>query len=97
MTEINAFEKSDDFQTAFGNGIIATEGDQWRRQRDVLQPFFTRKQVAEYSDQMVEATQRRVDTWLDREILDIEDSSLSQVRSVSLPLWLAEDFIYRSP
>ncbi|EFW92359.1 cytochrome P450 [Haladaptatus paucihalophilus DX253] len=88
VTEIDAFGKSDDFQTAFGNGVIATEGDQWRRQRGVLQPFFTRKQVGKYSDQMVKATQQRVDTWLDREILDME----TEMKNLTLEVLFATLF-----
>ena len=72
VTEIDAFGKTDDFQTAFADGVLASEGDQWRRQRGVLQSFFTRRQVAEYSDSMVATTQRRLETWRHREIRDME-------------------------
>jgi cytochrome P450 len=40
VTDIDSFGKTADYQRAFGNGLLSTEGNQWRRQRDVLQPLF---------------------------------------------------------
>ncbi|WP_255359192.1 cytochrome P450 [Haladaptatus sp. R4] len=72
IDDVEAFGKTEDFQMAFGQGVLATEGDQWRRQRNILQPLFHRKQVAGYGDYMVEATQRRLETWSAGKIRDIE-------------------------
>ena len=37
---------------AFGWGLLTTEGERWQRQRRLIQPLFTRKQVAGYADLM---------------------------------------------
>ena len=71
-TDIDAFGKTADFQRVFGNGVLSTEGAQWRRQRKILQPLFHRDRVNGYGDSMVEATQRRLATWTQGETRDIE-------------------------
>jgi cytochrome P450 len=39
---------------AFGWGLLTSEGDLWLRQRRLIQPLFTRKQIASYAELMVE-------------------------------------------
>lgn len=40
ITDVDAFGKTEDFRRAFGDGLISTTGEQWSRQRDILQPLF---------------------------------------------------------
>ena len=88
IDDVEAFGKTEDFQMAFGQGVLATEGDQWRRQRNILQPLFHRKQVAGYGDYMVEATQRRLETWSPGETCDIE----SEMQNLTLEILFATLF-----
>jgi cytochrome P450 len=88
VDDVEAFGKTEDFQMAFGQGVLATEGDQWRRQRNILQPLFHRKQVAGYGDYMVEATQRRLETWSPGETCDIE----SEMQNLTLEILFATLF-----
>ena len=39
---------------ALGWGLLTTEGERWQRQRRLIQPLFTRKQIAGYADLMAE-------------------------------------------
>ena len=73
VTDVDAFGKTDDFNRVFGNGVLSTEGEQWSRQRGILQPLFHPDRVSGYADDMVAATQRRLSTWEDGETRDIED------------------------
>jgi cytochrome P450 len=72
ITDIESFGKTADYQRAFGDGLLSTEGDQWRRQRDVLQPLFHGDRVDDYAGKMMKATQRRLDTWEAGEVRDLE-------------------------
>jgi cytochrome P450 len=45
---------------AFGDGLLTTEGDTWRRQRRTLQPLFTRRHVAGYAALMADESRRVV-------------------------------------
>jgi cytochrome P450 len=48
---------------AFGWGLLTSEGELWQRQRRLVQPLFTRKQIAVYSELMVDETAAVVARW----------------------------------
>ena len=39
---------------AFGSGLLTSEGELWQRQRRLIQPLFTRRQIAAYAELMAE-------------------------------------------
>ncbi|MFB6167587.1 MAG: cytochrome P450 [Haloferacaceae archaeon] len=71
----DAFGKSGDFRLAFGAGLVATEGETWRRQRTALQPFFSRDRVRSYADEMAAQVERRVAEWTPGGTLDLQRES----------------------
>jgi cytochrome P450 len=46
-----------------GNGLVASEGDHWRRQRRLAQPAFHRQRLSGYAQVMVEATSGMLARW----------------------------------
>ena len=48
-----------------GNGLMASEGDRWRRQRRMLQPGFHRPRVAGFFDIFYRASRQLAERWLD--------------------------------
>ena len=48
---------------AIGQGLLTSEGQLWRRQRRLVQPLFTRKQIATYATLMAEEAGRTADRW----------------------------------
>lgn len=72
VSNVDSFTKTDDFQQAFGNGLLSTDGPQWRRQRNSLQPLFYRDHIMDFAEQMSTCTQRRLETWEDGETRDME-------------------------
>jgi cytochrome P450 len=46
-----------------GNGILTSTGDDWRRQRKLMAPFFTPRAVEKYYPVMVSDTQRLLERW----------------------------------
>jgi cytochrome P450 len=54
-----------------GNGLLASEGELWRRQRRLMQPAFHRQRVAGYADTMVRHTERMLAGWRDGETRDV--------------------------
>ena len=72
VTDRSAFGKSDDFETAFGEGLVATEGDTWQTQRQLLQPLFTQDTINTYVTTMVEQIHRRTDHWTAGETIDLQ-------------------------
>ncbi|MFD1587780.1 cytochrome P450 [Halorientalis brevis] len=72
LTDRERFRKSEDFRIAFGEGLLTVEGDEWQKQRDVLQPLFSRESVTGYADGMVEQIRRRTRRWADGERLALQ-------------------------
>ncbi|MFC7009995.1 cytochrome P450 [Halalkalicoccus salilacus] len=72
VTEVDSFTKTTDFREAFGSGLLSTDGQQWREQRDMLQPLFYRDHINGFAEQMVTCTQRRLDSWNDGATGNIE-------------------------
>ena len=73
VDEQNSFSKSADFAIAFGDGLVAAEGSLWQRQRQLLQPLFTKDCINSYISTMTEQVSRRVASWENNESLDLQD------------------------
>jgi len=52
-------------------GLLLTEGEQWRRQRTTIQNAFTMDRIRGYGDAMADYTRRMVDDWDDGEAISI--------------------------
>jgi cytochrome P450 len=52
-----------DTARVFGNGLLTSEGDFWKRQRRLANPAFQVQQVRTYADAMVLHTRRMLDGW----------------------------------
>lgn len=61
VTDRESFAKSDLFRVAFGEGLLAVDGEQWERQRELLDEFFYPARIRSYADEMVDLTERRID------------------------------------
>lgn len=59
------------FRRLVGNGLLTSEGNEWRRQRRLAQPAFHRQRISSYGDVMVEYAQRLVAGWQPGEIREI--------------------------
>ncbi|WP_158056605.1 cytochrome P450 [Halorussus halophilus] len=46
-----------------GDGLLLSEGEAWREQRDRLQPSFFRERLQQYATTMVEETRARTEDW----------------------------------
>jgi len=88
VTDVDAFGKTEDYRRAFGSGLLSVEGQQWRRQREMLQPLFYRDRIRDYTDQMVACTNRRLATWTDDESRDME----AEMRDLTLEILFATLF-----
>jgi cytochrome P450 len=74
VTDYRKFHKGDALRRnsmVFGNGLLTSEGDFWRRQRKLVQPAFHRERLAAYGAIMVDYAQRLMAGWHDGEVVDV--------------------------
>jgi cytochrome P450 len=55
----------------FGNGLLLSEGEFWRRQRRIMQPAFHRRRIEQYAEIMTATTERVLAGWRDGTTRDI--------------------------
>src|SRR5437764_11784807 len=61
-----SFQKSPGLRRSailFGQGLLTSEGDFWRKQRRLIQPAFHRERVAASAVTMIDAAQRHLHNW----------------------------------
>jgi cytochrome P450 len=63
--------RSNFFQRLVGNGLLTSEGEEWKRQRRLTSPAFHRERIAAYAQTMVDYTKRLVANWQDGEVRDV--------------------------
>jgi cytochrome P450 len=63
--------RSNFFQRLVGNGLLTSQGDEWKRQRRLSQPAFHRERVASYGQVMVDYTKRLTAKWKEGETRDV--------------------------
>src|SRR5205085_2373744 len=60
-----------------GKGIMTSEGELWKRQRYMMQPFFHRRTVTEFAQRIAAVNERRLERWEQRaragEIVNLTD------------------------
>jgi cytochrome P450 len=50
---------------AFGDGILTSDGEKWRRHRRIMAPSFDHRSLVSYAPAMVETTTRFIEKWND--------------------------------
>ncbi|WP_435193778.1 cytochrome P450 [Natronomonas sp. EA1] len=61
----------DAVQELLGNGLLLSEGEFWREQRQRAQPAFHPGRIVDLADDMVAHATEMVDSWADGEVIDI--------------------------
>jgi cytochrome P450 len=65
-----------------GNGLLASEGDFWLRQRRLMQPAFHRQRIAAYGQVMGQHSRRLLASWRDGESRDISADMMNLTLSI---------------
>jgi len=71
-----AFRKGTVLSRAFDglapNGLVASEGEEWARDRALVQPAFYRERIETYADAMVAESERTTDAWADADVVRVD-------------------------
>lgn len=68
LTERDKFCKTGDLEIMLGGGLVTASGDEWERQREVMQGPFAERGFEPFADAITRAINRRVDRWESGEI-----------------------------
>lgn len=78
-----------------GTGIIASEGDFWRRQRYMMQPYFHRKVLTRFAEVIARHNRRRMDRWerlaADGELINVTDETSEMTLDIVLETIFGSD------
>src|ERR1043166_8006431 len=69
--------RSNFFQRLVGNGLLTSEGEEWKRQRRLSNPAFHRERVATYATTMVDYAKRLSADWQAGETRDVHRGLLT--------------------
>lgn len=61
----------------FGNGLLTSEGEFWKRQRRLAQPAFHREKVASYGGLMTNYAEQMLSTWRDGMVVDVHQEMMN--------------------
>ena len=73
VTNFRKFKKGRGLESnrrLFGNGLLTSEGEFWRRERRLCQPAFHPERIQSYAQVMVAYAERMLATWQDGEMRD---------------------------
>lgn len=74
-----------------GTGLLTAEGEDWKRQRRIVQPAFSRERIPSYADYMTDSAERMLTTWRTGTIVDIHKEMMNlTLRVVVRALFEAE-------
>jgi cytochrome P450 len=61
----------------FGQGLLISEGELWRRQRKLIQPLFHHDRIREYNDVMINMAEEVTAKWLPGATIDFHEEMMS--------------------
>lgn len=89
----------DFLKPAFGEGLLTTNGEQWRQQRRLVQPAFTQPRIAGWLDMVISTTEARIATWnarVDASPLDIAREMAGLVQEINAKILFGRTLPYQS-
>lgn len=88
VSDREAFAKPPAFNQAFGDGLLAADGELWKRTRGALDEFFFPKRIASYAETMTTRTHQRIDRWDDGDTIQLSE----EMKSLTLEIIFATLF-----
>jgi cytochrome P450 len=61
----------------FGNGLLTSEGEEWKRQRHLAQPAFYRERISSYAGIMTDYTEQMLAHWQDGITVDVHEEMMN--------------------
>jgi cytochrome P450 len=60
----------------FGNGLLTSNGEFWKRQRKLMQPAFHHRRIESYAETMTDKTLTMLESWPDGAVIDVDQQMM---------------------
>lgn len=67
----------------FGNGLLRSEGEYWKRNRKLASASFSPRRLEQYGQEMIEICNKKIANWNDGEIIDLEKELMRLTLSIA--------------
>jgi cytochrome P450 len=95
VTRAREFPKTDAFKRIIrsvdGNGLVASEGDFWLKQRRMINPTFAHEKLAAYSDVMLDVARKHFDKWTTGSVVELHEEMTVITMNVAAKIFLGVD------
>jgi cytochrome P450 len=76
----------------FGEGLLTSEGERWRKQRKQIQPGFQHDRILRYADFMLSSMTARISGWDISQAIDVQPEMAGFTRDVICKAVFGEDY-----
>lgn len=88
IVNAQTYTKSNVLRTLLGDGLVTSEGELWRRQRNLLLPVFSRERLPDYARIMTHHIDRMMSQWRDGEVRDIYQDMTALALNIAAEVFL---------
>lgn len=75
-----------------GEGLLTSFGDDHKRRRRMLQPFFHRRAIEQFAELVVRMTDREIESWKGKDEIDVAESMMRLSQSIIVRAVMGTDF-----
>lgn len=80
----------------FGQGLLHSQGESWRRQRRRAQPAFQRQRIKAYGETMVSCTEQMLTTWQDGDTRDVYEEMVRLLTQIVAEVFFDAEIVGKS-
>lgn len=95
VTRAKEFPKSELFKRIIrsvdGNGLVASEGDFWLKQRRTINPTFAHDRMPSYADVILQFGAKHLERWTNQNVVNIHNEMTTMTLAVAAKIFLGVD------
>lgn len=99
VTRAREFPKTDVFKRIIcsvdGNGLVASEGDFWLKQRRMINPTFAHDKLNFYAQVMIDVAEKHLDKWASGAIIEVHEEMTNITMNVAAKIFLGVEVFGR--
>lgn len=96
VTQARSFHKRRRDLELLGNGLLTSDGDEWRRQRRRIQPGFRHESIQRYASLITDEAERLVHGWRDGHVIELRREMMQLTLRIVCRALFGQHFAGRS-